>query len=110
MNYQEVVKLVELFVKNYKNPDDSRDEMKSMLDCLRKYREKQWGKDNRVYFVSALVDGLSYHQFWTLMDLEQFRSLADIVRSLNDRDVWEDGDIDVAIFKLDSLGIDTTPF
>lgn len=110
MNYQDVVRIVELFVKNYKNPEESEAEMESMLNCLRIYRDEQWGKDNRIHFVSALVDGLSYHKFWTLMDLEQFISLADIVRSLKDRDVWEDEDIDVAIFKLDRLGIDTTPF
>ncbi|WPD23057.1 MAG: hypothetical protein SD837_00540 [Candidatus Electrothrix scaldis] len=88
---------------------DSILHVQQMLNCMKEYVDKHY-RDSFSSFVSTCYDALVFDDNWISLTEEQYRSMKVIFTDLNNRNNISYDQIDKSIAKLESIGLDTTPF
>jgi hypothetical protein len=88
---------------------DSIPYMQQFFEILKKYYEGHF-EDPYSSFLTALYDALAYNDAWINLKKDDFKSIGNLMKGLNNQPNLDYDKIDKAINKLEKLGLDTTPF
>lgn len=94
---------------NHETSVDSIPHVHVLLEDLKEYKDKYFTHPYSS-FISALYDALVFDDSWTRLKKWQFERICEIIISLNAIKETNYKDIDIAINKLEEIGLDTTPF
>ena len=96
-------------IENHEDPTDSLPYLTPLFQAMYEYK-MEYFEDPYSSFISVLYDVTTLNDNWINFDKVIFRKIRDLIVSLNNNKKLSYEHIEKATAKLESFGIDTTPF